>query len=43
LIPPFLPFRRGFFLRNVRWEKAQSDHGTGQTAEDQPHGPSFHR
>ncbi|PTL39827.1 hypothetical protein [Alkalicoccus saliphilus] len=47
VIPPFLPFRRGFFLRNVRrgrrWEKAKSEdpfqsRQALKIAEDKPHG-----
>ncbi|WP_160058185.1 hypothetical protein [Alkalicoccus saliphilus] len=47
LIPSFLPFRRGFFLRNVRrgrrWEKAKSEdpfqrRQALKIADDEPHG-----
>ncbi|PTL38156.1 hypothetical protein [Alkalicoccus saliphilus] len=47
LIPPFLPFKRGFFLRNVRrgrrWDKAKSEdpfqsREALKIAEDEPHG-----
>jgi hypothetical protein len=49
LIPSFLPFRRGFFLRNDRrgrrWDKAKSEDYTaaGQTADDEPHGRAERR
>ncbi|PTL38925.1 hypothetical protein [Alkalicoccus saliphilus] len=47
LIPPFLPFRRGFFLRNDRrgrrWDKAKSEDPFPwpkgwKIADDEPHG-----